>query len=88
MFSQLPLLVLLNSFNAGVLENFTDENLKNWLTFEVKVEEVQILVVHLDRFVIALLVGNKDGVWCSVNVVIGLNFVFINHVLVVTQIAP
>lgn len=85
---KLCLLELFNSLNTSMLKHFSNEHLQNRLHFEVEIEKVKILINHLDLFVLSLSIWNENCIRGSVNIVVRFNVIFVNHVLVVTQITP
>ena len=50
---ELEFFVTFDDLNLSVLESFTYEHLKNWLTFDVEVKEAFLNIVQLDSFVVS-----------------------------------
>lgn len=76
--------MFLDHLNSGMFDRFTNENLENWLDFVLVIEKIRVSVVYLSSFDLTLWVRNEYGVRGSIDVVVWLKIVFINHVLVVT----
>lgn len=78
----------LNNFNASLFEGLSDEHLQDWLDLKVEVEEVRVDIVDLDLLISALLVGNVDCGRRSIDVIVWLNHVFIDHVVTIVEFLP
>ncbi len=60
---QNSILVTLDHLNAGLLQCLADQNLEDWLHLKAVIEKVGIVIHHLDRLIIALLVGDISRRW-------------------------
>ena len=88
MLLQLLYLMVLDNLDLGFFEGLTDKDLQNGLHFEFVVEELIIQVLHLDLFVISLVVGNEDWTGWPIDVVVWLELSLIDHVVIVAQFIP
>lgn len=85
--TELLLFEILNDFDASMFKTLSNEHLQDWLSFQVEIKQVKVLINHLNLFVFTLSVGDENGVRSSVDIVIWLNVGFINHVFVITELS-
>lgn len=94
MLCEFSLFKFFNSLNLGKFESFSNENLEDRFSFQFEIEKVIIFIVNLNDLDITLWVRNenwrglkiilKEKTYWSINVIIGLQLVFINHVIIIT----
>ena len=86
--SQDGVLVGFNHLNTSLLKRFTDKDLKDGLSLHLEIEQIRVVVVHLNRLVGSLFVRNVSSGRRSVNIVVGLDLRLVLHVVVVVEVNP
>ena len=56
-----------------MLDCLTDEHLQDWFSFDIEVEQAQLLVIKLDGLIVAVLVWHKLGSSWLVDVEVSWN---------------
>ena len=80
--------MLLNHFNASLLQRFAYEHLKDWLDLEVVIEKVRVNVSYLDGLIIALLIRYVSRTRRSIDVVVGIDLRLIDHIVAIVELYP
>jgi hypothetical protein len=66
----------------------TNQHLEHWFHFLLEIKQVIVSIEYLSSLLMSLLIWNVGCIWRSVDEIVWLDLVFINHVLMVTQILP
>jgi len=80
--------MFLNNFDSCMFDRFSNKHLKNRLDFILIIKKIWISIENLSSLDFSFWVWNEDSIWSSINVVIRLQFKFINHILMVTELFP
>ena len=78
----------LDHLDAGLLKRFADEDLKNRLNLEVKVEQVRVDVLDLNGLIIAFFIGDVGGGRRAIDIVVRFDLRLVNHVVAVIKFLP
>ena len=88
MLLELKVFILFNNFNSGVFDRFTNKHLQNRFNFVFIIKQISISVKNLSLFYFTFRIWNQNGIWRSINIIVRLNVVLIDHVLMITQFLP
>ena len=61
--SQNSILVSLDHLNSGLLQCLADQNLEDWLHLKAVIEQIRVVIHHLDCLIVALLVRDVSRRW-------------------------
>ena len=70
---ELERFMALYDFHSCMLDCLTDEHLQDWFSFDIKVEQAQLLVIKLDGLIVAVLVWHELGSSWLVDVEVSWN---------------
>ena len=71
-----------------MFNRFSNKNLKNWFDFIFVIEKIWISVENLSSFNFSLWIRDENCIGGSINIVVWLQFKFVDHILVITELFP
>ena len=88
LFFQLESLIIFDNFHPSMLNGFTDQDLKNWLSCNFEIKQTLLFVIQLNSFIITVLVWNKLSSSWLIDIEISWNRIFIYHIILIIQSCP